>query len=1016
MGSRLASSGRSLLAAALLLLAAPSGAAASPERHGQEAPVQLASTDTVHQASCPRPRPPVKLDVQPQGDGRLQVTVTAGVGTLYVLVFGAMQNAHVEIPGSSRIVTSNAEIPVPPGLTSWTFIIVSDAVVPAGTPAPAVTIPLTVFDGCGLDHPWRTFAGGGFNALVSAIEIGDGQVTESNAGTTTVSLPVRLTMPSRSPVTVAYTTANGTAAAAADFIAASGVITFAPGETQKTIQIQTIGDFNPEADETLTVTLSNPSNAILRRSVATVKIGNDDTAPTASGDAYAATAGQTLSVAAGAGLLANDQPGTQSPRIVSFGGLDAGGDVTTFPVGSTATLPGGGSLIVHADGSFNFTPASGLTGSVSFRYRARSLSGQSDATVIISVTAGPVANDDQEYAVTPPAVLTVAAPGLMGNDLAGTPPVSIVQFGGLDAGGALGTSTATSAGVVRDLGNGGSLRVNADGSFAFTAPSNAGGPFRFQYRLQNSVGFDDATVTIHVGRAPAITTTTGATGFAEGGSPVVVDPGLTVTQPGGSNLTSATVTITNSLNAGQEALAANVGATGIAAHFSGTTLTLSNSSSLANYQQVLRSVTYVNTASAPTAANRSISFQVSDGTLASNTASKTVSIGLVNDAPAGADKTVGTVEDGAYTFTAADFGFADPNDAPANQLLAVKVASLPAVGGLTNDGAAVAVGQAIPVADITGGRFKFAPAANRHGTLYATFTFQVQDDGGTTGGADTDPSPNTITVNVASVNDAPAGADKTVSTFQGASYTFATADFGFADPSDTPANQLLAVKIASLPGAGSLTNNGVAVTANQLVPVVDIANGRLQFTPAPCATGLPYASFTFQVQDDGGIVSGGVDTDPTPDTITVDVAEGGSPPVGGAPAVITTCETTTFISKGGEVVVDDGVTVSDSDGSTLAWATITITNVKNGSAESLDVDLRGLDGITRSSSRVDGAFTLTLTGPAPLATFQAALRRVTYNNNAHDLNLDNRVIQFQVNDGTNSSNQAFKTVLVRDNR
>ena len=98
----------------------------------------------------------------------------------------------------------------------------------------------------------------------------------------------------------------------------------------------------------------------------------------------------------------------------------------------------------------------------------------------------------------------------------------------------------------------------------------------------------------------------------------------------------------------------------------------------------------------------------------------------------------------------------------------------------------------------------FTPAANANGNGYASFTFQVQDNGGTAnGGVDLDPSPNTITVNVTPVNDAPSGADKTVITNEDTAYTFTVADFGFSDPNDSPANALLAVKITTLPGAGS---------------------------------------------------------------------------------------------------------------------------------------------------------------------------------------------------------------------
>ena len=259
----------------------------------------------------------------------------------------------------------------------------------------------------------------------------------------------------------------------------------------------------------------------------------------------------------------------------------------------------------------------------------------------------------------------------------------------------------------------------------------------------------------------------------------------------------------------------------------------------------------------------------------------TVNVTPVNDAPAGADKTVTTLEDTAYTFTAADFGFSDPHDSPANSLLAVKISSLPTAGTLTDNGVAVSAGQFVSAADIAAGWLKFSPAADANGLSYASFTFQVQDDGGTAnGGVDLDPSPNTITVNVTPVNDAPAGTDKTVTTLEDTAYTFTAADFGFSDPHDSPANSLLAVKISSLPTAGTLTDNGVAVSAGQFVSAADIAAGWLKFSPAADANGLSYASFTFQVQDDGGTANGGVDLDPSPNTITINVT-----PVNDAPSV-----------------------------------------------------------------------------------------------------------------------------------
>jgi hypothetical protein len=173
---------------------------------------------------------------------------------------------------------------------------------------------------------------------------------------------------------------------------------------------------------------------------------------------------------------------------------------------------------------------------------------------------------------------------------------------------------------------------------------------------------------------------------------------------------------------------------------------------------------------------------------------------------------------------------------------------------------------------------RFTPAAGVSGAGYASFTFQVQDDGGTAnGGMDLDPTGRTMTVNVTAVNDAPSGANKAVTILEDSAYVFAAADFGF---SDADGNALAAVRIASVPAGGALTNNGVAISAGQSVSAADIAAGLLRFTPAPDANGAGYASFAFQVQDDGGTANGGVDVDPTARTMTVNVTTVNDAPSG----------------------------------------------------------------------------------------------------------------------------------------
>src|SRR5207302_1419927 len=107
-----------------------------------------------------------------------------------------------------------------------------------------------------------------------------------------------------------------------------------------------------------------------------------------------------------------------------------------------------------------------------------------------------------------------------------------------------------------------------------------------------------------------------------------------------------------------------------------------------------------------------------------------------------------------------DFGFTDPRDNPANVFLAVKITTLPTSGTLNLGSSAVAAGATIPALSLS----SLVYTAPTTGTS-ATFTFQVQDNGGTAnGGVDLDPSANSMTVTVTGVNDAPVGTANSVTT------------------------------------------------------------------------------------------------------------------------------------------------------------------------------------------------------------------------------------------------------------
>jgi hypothetical protein len=109
-----------------------------------------------------------------------------------------------------------------------------------------------------------------------SISISDASVVEGNSGTTDAVFQVTLSSPSLQPVAVNFATQNGTARAGSDFVAVSGLLTFAPGVTAQTIHVPVIGDLVDEPDETFLVILSGQANARLARSFATGTIVNDD--------------------------------------------------------------------------------------------------------------------------------------------------------------------------------------------------------------------------------------------------------------------------------------------------------------------------------------------------------------------------------------------------------------------------------------------------------------------------------------------------------------------------------------------------------------------------------------------------------------------------------------------------------------------------------------------------------------------------------------------------------------------
>ncbi|UFQ00418.1 LapA family giant adhesin [Pseudomonas fitomaticsae] len=199
----------------------------------------------------------------------------------------------------------------------------------------------------------------------------------------------------------------------------------------------------------------------------------------------------------------------------------------------------------------------------------------------------------------------------------------------------------------------------------------------------------------------------------------IADTDIKITDPDSTMLTGATIVLTNR----QDGDALNLGnsVNGITINANSTngtiTLTLSGNATLADYMQQIKNITFTNNSEDPSTVPRTITVTVTDGGNYSNTATTTVNVVAINDAPVAAPVNVTGTEDTPLILGWSTFGVSDV-DSPASSL-GVKITQLPGEGKLQYlDGSTwkdVATNQTFTKADIDAGKLRFLPDANESG-------------------------------------------------------------------------------------------------------------------------------------------------------------------------------------------------------------------------------------------------------------------------------------------------------------
>ncbi|MBD9387908.1 tandem-95 repeat protein [Agrobacterium sp. AGB01] len=717
------------------------------------------------------------------------------------------------------------------------------------------------------------------------------------------------------------TAINGTA------VAVNGTVTVANGTARLnangTITFTPTANYNGQTSFTYTVT----SGGVTETATVTVNVTavNDAPVNTVPGTQTIAEDGTiTFSVAGGNAIsVADVDNGTLTVTLTVTNGTFSLSGISglTFTAGdgtsdATMTFSGTTAAINAALAGATYVPTRDYNGSAQITLTTSDGSLSDVDTINVTITAvADIANDSVSTDEDMPVTIAVLA-----NDTFDNPGRAITAING----------TAITTGGTVAVSNG-TVQLTSGGQLIFTPTLDYNGVTTFTYTVTSGGVTETATVTVAVAsvNTPPINTIPSTYTTLEDTA-----LGLTGLSIADADAGNGIVTVTLSVNSGI-LTASNTG--GVTVQNSGSgeivlsgTITAIN----ANLSGASRpSFTPVaNSVAAVTLTMTTNDMGNTGGPALTDIDTSTISITPVNDAPSGGDKTITLLEDGSYTFAAADFGFTDPNDSPANTLSAVIISTLPSNGVLSLGGVPVTAGQVISAANI--GSLTFTPTANANGAALASFTFQVRDNGGTAnGGVDTDPTPNTITFNVTAVNDAPVNTlPGSFATNEDIALTLTGLAISDVDAGNSNVTVTLSVGSGTLSAAtgGSVTVTGSGTGTITLTGTVTNINTFLAGTSRPLYTPVANANgsvtLTMVTNDNGNTGIGGPLSDT--DTATIFIATVNDAPVG-ADAAISLNEDTVFSGTLPVATDVDGDTLSYSAGS-LAPAHGVVTINSNG--------------------------------------------------------------------------------------
>ena len=577
----------------------------------------------------------------------------------------------------------------------------------------------------------------------------------------------------------------------------------------------------------------------------------------------------------------------------------------------------------------------------------------------------------------------------------------------------------------------------------YTPDADYTGPDDFSFKVDDGKGASNTAkvdITVLEGNDPAVVTTSaGSTAFTEGDPSVAVDSALTVADPDDTQLEAAEVRVHgDDFQPGDELSFVNTPTiTGFYDTNTGA-LFLTGPASVADFEAALRSVRFRTTNDNGKNPKR-IEFRADDGDGLGPIATKNMAITNVNDAPSvdASDVALDYTENGGAVPVDALFSVSDPDsenlsgatiDADATWVPAEDQLAFPdndtgdgitlgsyndSTGVLTLTGTGTINEYADAIRAVT-----YENSSENPNTTQRTVAFTVTDDGALASNTDS------RAIDIARVNDAPVLANAgTLNYTENAAATAISSTLTVSDVDDT---NLESAKVEITTGHDGATDD-LSWTDNNAGDGItlgtdDNTNDELTLTGTGTLAEYQAAlrAVAYSSSSDHPATSKTIaftandgDADSAAANATVNITR-----VNDKPVLSMTNGDLAYAEDFGPQQIDGNVTITDAESDQMSGATVDVEDADWVAAEDQlsFADTNTGDGITLGSYN-DTTGTLTLTGNASIAAYEAALEDVRYENSSNNPNTTPRTVSMTVTDvpGATSDPDSRDIVITRSN-